>query len=66
MDTWLRVLIPQGYTFNASCAAEFPRHSTRQDALVRADQRLARIITVRSGDAGEGWLCPMSSYPHDS
>ena len=28
-------------------------------------QRVARIITVSIGDAGDGWLCPMSSYPHD-
>lgn len=28
-------------------------------------QRVARIITVSTGDAGDGWLCPMSSYPHD-
>ncbi len=29
------------------------------------DQLMARIITVSTGDAGDGWLCPMSSYPHD-
>ncbi|MFE2072125.1 hypothetical protein [Streptomyces misionensis] len=27
----------------------------------RLDQRVARIITVRSGEVGEGWLCPMSA-----
>ena len=31
----------------------------------RARQWLERIITVRTGEAGDGWLCPMSSYPHD-
>lgn len=28
-------------------------------------QRMARIITMRTGEAGDGWLRPMSSYPHD-
>ncbi|MFI2635084.1 transposase [Streptomyces collinus] len=37
----------------------------RQWTAVGAGQRLARIITVRTGEAGDGWLCPMSSYPHD-
>lgn len=32
----------------------------------RLGQRVPRIITVRTGEAGEGWLFPMSSYPHDS
>ena len=26
---------------------------------------VARIIKVRRGENGEGWLCPMSSYSHD-
>ncbi len=30
-----------------------------------AGQQMARIITVRTGEAGDGWLCPMSPYPHD-
>lgn len=30
-----------------------------------ARHQMARIITVRTGEAGDGWLCPMSSYPHD-
>ena len=34
-------------------------------AVDRRAQWLARIITVRTGEAGDGWLCPMSSYPHD-
>ncbi|MFD9331121.1 protein kinase [Streptomyces sp. NPDC060065] len=32
---------------------------------VAAVQRAARIITVRTGEVSDGWLCPMSSYPHD-
>ncbi len=30
-----------------------------------AGQRPARIIMVSTGEAGDGWLWPMSSYPHD-
>lgn len=28
-------------------------------------QRIARIITVRIGEASDGWLWPISSYSHD-
>src|SRR5687767_13208801 len=40
-----------------------PRTNSRAARLW--GQRVSRIITVRTGDAGDGWLCPMSSYPHD-
>lgn len=33
--------------------------------LNSGSQLMTRIITVRTGEAGDGWLCPMSSYPHD-
>ncbi|MFI1932362.1 helix-turn-helix domain-containing protein [Streptomyces sp. NPDC020328] len=32
---------------------------------LRGGQRLVWIMTVSTGEAGDGWLCPMSSYPHD-
>ena len=32
---------------------------------VETGQRLERITTVRTGEDSDGWLCPMSSYPHD-
>lgn len=39
--------------------------SFEDGGVVSADQRMTQIITVRTGEAGDGWLCPMSSYPHD-
>lgn len=39
-------------------------HRLETAAVMGASQRIARIITVRTGEAGDGWLCPMSLYPH--
>lgn len=45
--------------------AAIPPGQGQRVAPRRVGQQLVRIITVRTGDAGDGWLCPMSSYPHD-
>lgn len=34
------------------------------EGVVVGGQRVSRIITVRTSEADDGWLWPMSSYPH--
>ncbi|EFL34024.1 predicted protein [Streptomyces viridochromogenes DSM 40736] len=53
-------------TLTRSGSGHIPHPGMRRRwTAVGAGQLLARIITVRTGEAGDGWLCPMSSYPHD-
>lgn len=43
--------------------AEAPLSGDRAPQGRHAGQRVARIITMSTGEAGDGRLCPMSSYP---
>lgn len=45
----------------------FPRYRSHFKLTRRyvRGQPVERIITVRRGEAGDGWLWPMSRYPHD-